>query len=444
MENTKSTAVMKNKAITRVGKEERKSWVSVMLVQMGCMICVPSLMTGALLIEAMSLTDAIIASLIGCAIICVMISVVGFVGSDCGLPTVVLAKAAFGAQGARIFISLVWAVTAIGWFAIQCEECGQAFSNLLASSLGINLPVWLSVALWGIVMLLTAVFGFDAMEKLNVIATPLLIVASFAGVIMAVNAFGTGGLENHAVDPAAEMSMIDGVALVVSLGAFAACAAPDFTRYQKNRTQTVISNSVGIGGIGFVMVMLGAILTVIANEYDISAVFITVGLPVIGVIALILATWTTNTANAYSGGIDLVSLFDAKDEKRGILTAIAGGIAIVITLMGIASNFINTLNLLGCLTLPVTGAVLADYFIIRKGNPKNWKYIKGWRISGFAATAAGVAVTYIPFGIGMINGMIASIIAMYIFEKLEDNIRKLPEQEIRTEYEDKDIDDYYA
>lgn len=192
------------------------------------------------------------------------------------------------------------------------------------------------------------------------------------------------------------------------------------------------------------MVMLGAILTVIANEYDISAVFITVGLPVIGVIALILATWTTNTANAYSGGIDLVSLFDAKDEKRGILTAIAGGIAIVITLMGIASNFINTLNLLGCLTLPVTGAVLADYFIIRKGNPKNWKYIKGWRISGFAATAAGVAVTYIPFGIGMINGMIASIIAMYIFEKLEDNIRKLPEQEIRTEYEDKDIDDYYA
>lgn len=445
MENkSRNTAVMENIAITRVNKAERKSWLDVMLVQMGCMICVPSLMTGALLIEGMSFAMAVVAAIVGSLIVCIMISIVGFIGSDVGVPTVVVSKAAFGQTGARFFISIIWAITAVGWFAIQCEECGQAFSNLLSSNLGINLPVWGSIAIWGIVMLITAVFGFNAMEKLNLIATPVLLIASAIGIIMAINAFGTDGLINHTVAAEAEMSFIDGVALVVSLGAFAACSSPDFTRYQKNRKQVIVSNSVGIGGIGFVMIILGALLTVIAGEYDISAVFITVGLPVIGVIALILATWTTNTANAYSGGLDLVMFFNAKDNKRAILTAIAGAIAVIVTLMGIASDFMNTLNILGCLTLPATGAVLADYFIIRKGDPKNWKYIKGWRISGFAATAVGIAVTYIPFGIGMINGMIASIIAMWIFEKIENKARNLELKEIRTEYEDKDIDEFNA
>lgn len=443
MEDNKKKSVMENIAITRVGKEDRKSWLAVMLVQMGCMICVPSLMTGAILIEAMTFTNAIIAAIIGCLIICVMISVVGFLGADIGVPTVVISKSTFGEQGARIFISLIWAVTAVGWFAVQCEECGQAFSNLMASNFGIDMPVCLSIAIWGIVMLLTAVFGFNAMEKLNVIATPLLLIASAVGIIMAINTFGTSGLENHVVNPENKMSMIDGIGLVVSLGAFAACSAPDFTRYQKNRRQTVLSNTVGIGGIGFIMILLGSLLTVIAGEYDISAVFIKAGLPIVGVTALILATWTTNTANAYCGGLDFIALFKAKDDKRGLATAIAGVIAIIVTLTGIASDFIGVLNILGCLTLPATGALLADYYIFRKGDPRNWKYIKGWNIPGFLSTAAGVAVTFIPLGIGMLNGMIASIIAMVIFVKLERAIRKAPVEEIRTEYEDSDIDAYY-
>ena len=442
MENSKKNSVMENIAITRVGKEDRKGWLDVMLVQMGCMICVPSLMTGALLIESMTMTNMIIASVIGCLIVCLLICVVGFIGSDTGVPTVIISKATFGAQGARIFISLIWAVTAIGWFAVQCEECGQAFSNLMASNFGIYFPVSLSIALWGVVMLLTAVFGFNAMEKLNLIATPLLLIASVAGVIMAIRSFGTGGIESHSVDPANSMSMIDGIGLVVSLGAFAACAAPDFTRYQKNRKQTILSNTVGIGGIGFVMIIVGALLTVIAGEYDISAVFITVGMPVIGVIALILATWTTNTANAYAGGLDLVALFQAKDSKRGMATAIAGGVSIVVTLTGIASDFIGVLNVLGCLTLPATGAVLADYYCLRKGDPRNWRYIRGWRVSGFLATGVGVAVTFIPVGIGMINGLIASLVAMVIFVSGERALRKTPAEEIRTEYEDRDIDEY--
>lgn len=445
MESTKKhSELVENLAITRVPKEKRRSWISVMLVQMGCMICVPALMTGALLVEAMTLTNAFIATIIGTIIVGLMITIVGFIGCDLGVPSVIASKAAFGAQGARIFISLIWAVTAVGWFAIQCEECGLSFANLLSNNLGVNFPATVSILIWGIIMGLTGVFGFNAMEKLNAIAIPLLVIASIIGVIMAVHTFGTAGYSNHTVDPANAMSMMDGITLVVSLGAFGACASPDFTRYQKNRKETVRSNVIGYAVMEVLMIMLGALLTLFAGEYDISVVFITVGLPVIGVTALMLATWTTNTANVYSGGLYIVSLFNAKDEKRALLTAAIGAIAIIITILGVASDMVNTLNLLGNLTLPATGAIVGDYYLIRKGNPKNWKYIKSWRISGFAATAVGIAVTYIPFGVGMVNGLIASIIAMCLFGSIENKLRGTADKEFRTEFTDEDIDEFYA
>lgn len=443
-EQKKKSGAMESIAITRVPKEDRRSWVAVMLVQMGCMICIPALMTGALMIKAMPLSHMIIADIVGTLIIGALISLTGFIGADLGVPSVIVSKAAFGAQGARIFISLIWAVTAVGWFAIQCEECSISFVNLLENNFGINMPVIVSIVLWGVIMLLTAVFGFGAMEKLNAIAIPLLVLSSIIGVVMAIKDFGTTGMTDHYVDPTNEMSIIEGVTLVVSFAAFGAAAAPDFTRYQKNRKQTVISNCVGYALVGFLMILLGALLTLFASDYDISNVFITVGLPLVGITALMLATWTTNTSNVYSAGLDLVSLLQAKDDKRGLLTAIAGVIAIIVTVMGIASDMVSTLDVLGCLTLPATGALMGDYYLVRKGNPKNWKYIKDWRISGFAATAVGIATTYIPVGIGMINGLVVAGLAMWLFETAENKIRNLKEKEFRIEFTDEDIDEYYA
>lgn len=68
------------------------------------------------------------------------------------------------------------------------------------------------------------------------------------------------------MDSANEMSIIEGVTLVVSFAAFGAAAAPDFTRYQKNRKQTVISNCVGYALVGFLMILLGALLTLFASD----------------------------------------------------------------------------------------------------------------------------------------------------------------------------------
>ena len=44
------------------------------------------------------------------------------------------------------------------------------------------------------------------------------------------------------------------------------------------------------------------------------------GFPVLGIIALILATWTTNAVNAFSGGLALINVFDIPKEKKKSLS----------------------------------------------------------------------------------------------------------------------------
>ena len=86
----------------------------------------------------------------------------------------------------------------IGWFAVQTDVCGKAIANLLQESFGLSFPIWLSIAIWGVVMLITAVYGINALDKLNTIAVALLFIVTIVGTIIAVNKYGTGSLN---VDP---------------------------------------------------------------------------------------------------------------------------------------------------------------------------------------------------------------------------------------------------
>ena len=64
------------------------------------------------------------------------------------------------------------------------------------------------------------------------------------------------------------------------------------------------------------MLFMGSVMALLAGTYDITQVMSALGAPVLGLIILILATWTTNTINAYSAGIALTNLFQLPDSKR--------------------------------------------------------------------------------------------------------------------------------
>lgn len=401
--------------LEKVPPEEKKSWVTVMLIQAGAQICIPSLMLGGLLVEGMPLINALLAGFVGYAIIAVLISIMGIVGSDLGVPTCVVSRGAFGVKGARVIVSTLYAVTLIGWFAVQNQVCGQSFTNLM-NVFGIHFPVTASIILWGAIMLTTAVYGINALNTLNVVAIPALLIITGVGSYLALDIYGTASLFES--NGAYSMTMLQGIGLTVSFSSFAVCTAPDFTRYQRTRKDTILSNAVGIGGSGYLMLVMGAVMSHLTGKYDISLVLVDIGIPVLGMLVLILATWTTNTTNSYCAGLNLVMMFNTKDQKRAVMTLIAGVVATAAAALNIISGLDLFINFLGYVFMPITGVIIADYWVLRRGNSDNWIVKSGWDWQGMVAAIVGMICTiYITVGLPAIQGMLISFALFLILRK---------------------------
>src|SRR6056297_884104 len=209
--------VVEQYALNEIPQSERQSWGSIALIWIGSMICVPSLMIGGLLVSGLTVTNALIAGVIGYLIVVVYMCFQGMQASDTGLPTVSAAAQSFGKNGSRIVISLILGIACLGWFGFQANVCGSAFSGIMASAFNLNIPIPVSSFMWGIIMLITAIYGFNALKYLNYIAVPSLILVSIYGVFASFSKFGTEILMNYT--PPQSMSMLSGIAMTV--GSFA-------------------------------------------------------------------------------------------------------------------------------------------------------------------------------------------------------------------------------
>lgn len=397
-----------------VPPEEKRSWVSVMLIQAGAQICVPSLLLGGLLVEAMPLKSALIAGLIGYLCVAVLISFVGIIGRDLSVPTCVVAKGIFGDVGARVVISSVFTITFIGWFAIQNTVCGESFTNFMAY-FGIHIPISVSSIIWGVIMMITAVYGVKALNALNVIAIPGLMILMAVGTYMAIKEYGT---ETAFASKDSTISMIEAIVMVISFSACAICTCCDFTRYQKTRKDTVLANSIGIAGGGYLVLVLGAVMSAITQKYDITEVLMDLGLVILGMTILILATWTTNTVNSYSAGINLVMLFKAKDDKRALFTLIAGLISTIAAVLGLLNHLESFINWLGNVYMPLIGAMIGDYWIVFRAKASDFKFKVGWDWIGIISVAVGLIVAVlIPYGIPAIQGGVTSFILIIVLRR---------------------------
>ena len=114
-----------------------------------------------------------------------------------------------------------------------------------------------------------------------------------------------------------------------------------------------------------------------------------------GVLSLVLSTWTTNVSNAYCAGLNLVMTFNTPDNRRREVTFICGIIGIILGVVGVLGRIEDVLGLLAYLVCPVGGVMLADYFIIGKGKPENWHSVKGWNWAGVIAWVVSVIGCYI-------------------------------------------------
>jgi cytosine permease len=399
----------------KIPEDKRQSWISLAAVWIGTMVCVPCLMIGGYLSMGFSISGILITCAIGYAIICAYMCFMGMQGCDTGVPTVVMAGNALGEIGARFLISLLLAVACIGWFGVQASVCGSSFSSMIAGITGITIPNVVSSIFWGIVMLLTAMYGYNAVKYLNYIAVPALILVLIYALYAAL-VRDNGIPVVLAYRPLQPMTLVAGINLAVATFAVGGVISGDFSRYAKNRKDVIKSNVIGVFPSGLIVLLIGASCSIAAGEYDITKILTGLGLPAFGLIALILATWTTNVTNAYSGGIAVSKVLGFGEDKFKITTGIAGVIGTVLGAVGIIDRFTTFLGIITSFIPPVAGVVIAAYWIVGKGKKENFRVTPGINWAGmiaFVLGAAGAFITanVIPFFVAPINGIIISIIA---------------------------------
>ena len=179
-------------------------------------------------------------------------------------------------------------------------------------------------------------------------------------------------------------------------------------------------------------------MSIVTGEYDISSILASLGVPFLGLVALVLATWTTNVTNAYSGGLALSNLLGFDESKFTITTGIAGAIGTLLAVIGLLDAFQGFLSLMSGLIPPLAGVIIASYWVIGKGQKENFKIksgfsavgvisflvgavfacITGGTFANFPGLVAAMPLLNVPFFVGPVNGIVVSLLLYVALSKL--------------------------
>ena len=182
----------------------------------------------------------------------------------------------------------------------------------------------------------------------------------------------------------------------------------------------------GVIPAGLFMMVTGAVMSIVTGQYDISAILASLGVPFFGLLALVLATWTTNVTNAYSGGLALSNLLGFDESRFKITTGVAGAVGTLLAAFGVLGKFEAFLSLMSAVLPPLAGVIIANYWIVNRGKKDAFKIQKGVFVPGLISYLVGAFVACltggtfaafpalawlnVPFFVGPVNGIVVSLV----------------------------------
>jgi cytosine permease len=291
-------------------------------------------------------------------------------------------------------ISIIIAIAALGWFGIQANVGGLAVANLL-TYLGLPIPAWLASLLTGLLMVVTAMYGVKLIRLLAYVAVPYLIIVILYGLWFAF-AKQDAAATIAAYHPSGTLSFVNDFSSTVGSFAMAGVIVGDYAQFSKRRADVVKAAVFGVIPAGVLMIAVGAILTIAFKSTDISSLFMKIGSPVIGGLALILGTWKVNVVNAYSGGIAVANIFNIPEKYRKLTLFLVGLGGTILSIVEILNYFEPVMTIFSAMIPPVAGAMAASYWAIHHGQLHAWQPVAGVNWLGLAAWALGAVVGVLP------------------------------------------------
>ena len=375
-----------------VPRSARRTTFSVSMVWIGFPMIITGAMTGSILVAGMGFKSALIAMLIGNALMFAYVGALGVLGTSRGFNFALIASVVFGKKG-YIFASTLLSTLLLGWYAVQTGITG----NLIHTAFNLDYLTMTIVA--GVLYLGITFIGIRGLHWIGVVSVPLFVV--LGGWV----AFHSGSIAGWdkvvayvGVKPDMPMAFGIGLTIVLALFVDAGTVAADFNRWAADTKGSLIATFCAFPFANLFAMLVGGIMTAalalpspqpfgLDNMFGYMVSQNSTLLSAIAFIFLFINLGSVCAHCLYNSAVGWSRI--AKSHMR-LLAVILAVVGIAIAAVNVWALFIPWLSLLGILVPPIGAIVIADLFLIRPAAEID----ADWRPRAFIAWGVGSLVAF--------------------------------------------------
>lgn len=413
-------------ATLRIPEENTKSTLNIFMIYMGVLAVVAAIFAGSGLAQMYDAATMLEVAFIGNVILGLFGGLIAYVGGSTRANTYMILRYPLGRLGSLLGNIVVSAIPLVVWFAVETWLFGLTVNVIYPDH---PLTSIAAASIWGgLLMMVTAYYGFRAMAILSYITVPfwytLVIIGFFASVDLA------GGFDQiWAARPEVLAPLGAGITYVVGVYASGSVITSDVARYGRKPWSGALAWAIHVVVFMTALLFAGGVMTLLTGTPNVIVAIAQIGLGVGALLLAILGQWTTNDNNLWSAALAWINTV-GKFNKRiwvlalGIIGTLIAGLWAGLWGMSL-DPFIQFALLLGYFIPPVGAVIIADFYVFRpyvlglKDPKTRYQFGPGTKyyainLPGLIATIAGGLIAWytstIGFGAPVLNGIISAFI----------------------------------
>ena len=361
----------------------------------------PAFLNGAQTGLALGFVHAVTAAFLAGVILCAGACLTAVLSVRTRLTTYVLIQRSFGIQGAAL-VNIVLALIHFCWFGVNVSFFGDAMTVAHDQGYGIPGNFQIYVILGSVLITFSTIYGFKMLDRLAIIAVPLVGVILIAVCIAAIR--GNASLDFSPMDKP-PVSMSFGLALSALVGGnmLTVAAMPDLSRFIKTERGAILGMALSFPLTAPLVMVVSALIALATLRTDIMQLVNDLGFGAPALVVLLVSVWTINALNLYSAGLSLAATFPKVPQR--VFVIVGGIVGCCCALFGIIDHFIPFLVTLGLIIPPIAAIYVIDGFTIFHAKAEifperfRWSAIAVWLLSlaiTLPVTSLGWQFTTIP------------------------------------------------
>lgn len=329
----------------------------------GIAVALPAFLVGSKFMMALGTLQGTAALLTGGAILAFIAAGNMYVACRERTNTVNILHQSFGRSG-QLIISLIISGTLLGWYGVTATLFAQAAQKALQEVFGIMVPAEALAVLGSVVMIVTTIYGFRAIDWLSRLSVPFMVFILLYGVYSVLSDYPLNELISAQGQLTEDIpSFAAGVSFIVGAFMVGVVMLPDFARFIRRPSQVVPASVFSYGSFAVLVMAVAGLPALMTGEPDLITSMYQTGLGLPALIIMVLATVTTNVSNLYSTELGLAQLFPKVADWK--LTTAAGIVGTAISIAGVLDHLFSFVLLLSIFIPPISGIYLSHFFLSR-------------------------------------------------------------------------------